>query len=277
MSKIAVVTDSIASLPPEIIKKYNIIVAPCYLIWDKVQYRDGVDMTALEAFARLKKSTSLPTTTSAIQGEFIKIFQELKGKVDAAVVIPVSGGMGACGSSALSAKEMFPELKVEIVDSRAAYMGEGFPVIAAAKVAAAGGDLQSVVKAAQAVVDKCHTLFYVDGTEYLKKCGRVSLPQEVLDKWQKTKAMLIFKNGKLDPQQIKGNPIDQLIEYIDQTIGGNKAGLHLGVVQGDLDSAEFEKLLKSRYNPVEMLTCIQTPVAGVHTGPGVMGVSFYQD
>jgi len=277
MSKIAVVTDSIASLPPELIKKYNIVVAPCYVIWDKVQYRDGVDMTAQEAFARLKTSKSIPTTTSAIQGEFVKIYQDFKGKVDGIAVITVTGGMGACYNVALAAREMFPGMNIEVVDSRSCYLGQGMPAIEAAKVAEASGDLKATVKAAQAIVTKMQTIFYVDGTEYLKKCGRVNLPQEVLDKWQKTRVLMIVKDGKLDPHPIQGEPINQMLDTLAQMTAGGTGALHMGIVHGDLDSTDFEQKLRARYKPVEILTCTQTPVAGVHTGPGMMGVSFYRE
>ena len=77
MSKIAVVTDSVACIPSDLVKQYNIYIAPVQITWDRVTYHDGVDLTPQQFYARLKKSKILPTTSSGIQGEYLQIFNEL--------------------------------------------------------------------------------------------------------------------------------------------------------------------------------------------------------
>ncbi|MBN2240625.1 MAG: DegV family protein [Dehalococcoidales bacterium] len=276
MKKIAVVTDSIACIPPEIQEKYEILIAPCYVIWDKVQYRDGIDMTSREAYARLRTSESVPTTTSAIQGEYIKIFESLQGKVDGIVTVTVTGGMGASYTSALAAKEIVPETPIQVIDSRNSYLAQGFMAIAGAKVAQAGGSLEEVSQAVEEVVSKARTFWYVDTLEYLKKSGRVNLPQAVLDNWVKRNVMMVVKDGVLAPQPLEGNPQDQLIELLGQMAGdGNR--LHIGIVHGDLDPEDLKNRIASKFDPVEILVSWLSPVAGVHVGPGMMGVSFYNE
>ena len=71
--KIAIVTDSVANIPADLVKKYNIFVAPVHIIWDRVDYRDSIDMTISDFYTRLRSSKTLPTTSSAIQGEFLQI------------------------------------------------------------------------------------------------------------------------------------------------------------------------------------------------------------
>jgi DegV family protein with EDD domain len=276
MSKIAVVTDSIACLPDDLKQKNNILVAPCYLIWDKVQYRDGVDMTAKEAYARLRTSSTVPTTASTIQGEFMKIYESLRGQVDGIVTVTVTGGMGASYNSALAAKEKVPGIPIEVIDSRNCYMAQGFAAVAAASTAQSGGNLKEATQAAQNIVSKVQTIFYVDTMEYLKKCGRVNLPSEVVDQWLKKKVMIVVKDGKLEPHPLQGNPADQLIEVMDKMVS-NKDSLHVAVAHGDIDPTDLKNRVAQRYNPVELLTCMLTPVAGVHTGPGLMGISFYNE
>ena len=60
MARIGVVTDSIACIPAEMVKKHNILVAPCYIVWDKVQYKDSVDMATSEFYTRLRTSKPSP-------------------------------------------------------------------------------------------------------------------------------------------------------------------------------------------------------------------------
>jgi fatty acid-binding protein DegV len=82
MGKIAIVTDSVACIPPDLVAQHGIHVAAVQVIWDKKTYRDGIDMSMKEFYSRLRTSKTLPTTSSAIQGDYIQIFESLSGKVD---------------------------------------------------------------------------------------------------------------------------------------------------------------------------------------------------
>lgn len=46
MSKVAIMTDSIACIPWELESKYDIAVVPLLIVFEGKSYRDGVDMSA---------------------------------------------------------------------------------------------------------------------------------------------------------------------------------------------------------------------------------------
>jgi DegV family protein with EDD domain len=77
MSKIALVTDSTTYMPPELVKKYNISVAPQILIWGDQTYEDGVDIQPSEFYAKLKTAKEMPTTSQVSVASFQEIFQKL--------------------------------------------------------------------------------------------------------------------------------------------------------------------------------------------------------
>ena len=52
MSKIAIVTDSTAYIPSELVKQYNLTVTPQVLIWGEETYQDGVDIQPDEFYER---------------------------------------------------------------------------------------------------------------------------------------------------------------------------------------------------------------------------------
>ena len=60
MSKIALVTDSTASMPKDLVDKYHISVAPQVLIWGNETFEDGVNITPSEFYTRIKKATVMP-------------------------------------------------------------------------------------------------------------------------------------------------------------------------------------------------------------------------
>jgi len=279
MPRVAVVTDSIACIPSDLVKKYGILVAPVQIVWDRVTYRDGIDMTVHDFYKRLRTSKTLPTTTSAIQGEYIQIFEGLRGKVDHVVVITVTSDLGGSYTSACNARTLVNGLSVEVIDSRTAMMAQGFAALEAARAAARGSSVEEVVKTAQAMLPKVHILWTMDTLEYLRKGGRVGLPQAVLASWLKVKPIISIVDGKVAFQErIRTKPKAQarLLDLLAEWSAGAGA-LHVAVMHGDAaeDAAKLMEQVIARLKPVELLTSEITPVIGTHTGPGTLGFSFY--
>jgi DegV family protein with EDD domain len=188
MSRIAVVTDSTACIPDELVRQYGIHVVPLIIIWDKVQYRDGVDIKPDEFFRRLRTSESRPSTTSAVQGGFMEVFEELQGKADGAVAVILGQRFPSAGvASALSAAEMVPALKVEVLDTDITGIGLGFAALAAAKRAAVGGSLEEVAHTGRTVAASTRTYWMQESLDYIRKGGRVQLPQLNDDDWRYVK------------------------------------------------------------------------------------------
>ncbi len=280
MSHIAVVTDSTSTLPKELVQRYNIYVAPLSVTWDKVRYRDGVDLQIDEFYQRLRKSKTLPTTSSAIQGEFLQLFEELRGKVDGIVAVVLSGGLGAAYSSAMNAKEMVPEVPVEVIDSRLACTGMGFGAIAAAKVALAGGNIEEVTRAAKDILKKTHILFCMETIEYLRRGGRINLPAAMMATLLRVKPIMVFKDGKVEPvarPRTRPKAMESLLNLMKERTSDTP--LHVAVENADdLDGAEaLKKLIAEQFECAELFITGFTPVIGTHMGPGALGISFYNE
>ncbi|MFC1905750.1 DegV family protein [Chloroflexota bacterium] len=281
MSKIAVVTDSTATIPEEIVKKYNIYVAPLHVTWDKIRYRDGVDLKQDEFYKRLRKSSTLPTTSSAIQGEFLQIFEDLKGKVDGVVAVLLSSALGAACNSATSAKSMVSDLPVEIVDSKLVTTGLGFGAIAAAKVASAGGSIEQIAKAAKDVLSNVYVYFAMDTLEYMRRGGRVSLPKAILASWLRVKpVMMISKEGKIEPvskPRTMSKAIDTLLNLMKEKV--TNTPLHVSIMHADNpDGVEMLKReITSNYQCAELFIEGLSPVIGTHFGPDALSIAFYNE
>jgi DegV family protein with EDD domain len=280
MGKIAVVTDSVAIVPRELVQKYNIHVAPCHVIWDKVKYLDGVNLQAREFYQRLRVSKTLPTTDSAIQGELVPIFEGLRGKVDGILVIVLSGGLGAAYSSAMKAKEMVPDIPIEVIDSRLALMGEGFAVLAAAKAASVGTSMEQVAKAVQDVLAKTYVYIALDTFEFLRRGGRVSFPKAIIASLLQVKPVMVIKDGKLEavarPRTMPA-AIETMVELMKQKSSNDP--LHVSVMHADNpDGALALKMEVDKYLKYsEIITTEVTPIIGTHLGPGALSIAFYNE
>lgn len=280
MCPVAVVTDSTATLPPELAQQHNIHVAPLHIIWDRVKYRDGVDIQPKEFYQRLRKSATLPTTSGAVQAEFLTIFEGLRGKVDSIVTIVVSSELSAAYSAAVSAREMVPEIPVEVIDSRISTMAMGFGVIAAAKAASAGGSMEQVVTAAKNIFARVHLFFVLNTLDYLRRGGRVNLPAAVIANLLQVKPILTLQDGKVVPAarpRTRAKALETLLSLMKERV--TDTPLHAAVMHGDdPDGAEYLKQeVASRFHCNELLVTAFTPVMGAHTGPGLLGIAFYNE
>lgn len=282
MNNIAVVTDSTSCIPAGLAQKYGIHVVPLIIIWDRVQYRDGVDITPDEFFKKQRISESRPSTTSAIQGAFLEKFEELRGKVDGVVAVIVGQRFPSAGvSSALSAAEMVPELEIEVVDSDITGIGLGFSALAAAKQAGEGGSLAEVAAAARTVASRTHTWWMQESLDYIRKGGRVQLPQLNDAEWENVKPLMTFIEGKIVPfekQPTKETAMERILELMSENI---KPGtpLHTAVMQADDPEGadQLYAMIEQRFKPDELLMTPFTPIMGAHFGPGSLGLSFYNE
>jgi len=281
MAKIAIVTDSVACVPTELVKKYNIYVAPVQITWDRKTYRDGIDMTPKEFYSRLRTSKTLPTTSSGIQGEYIQIFEGLRGKVDGVVTIVLSGALGASYTSACNAKELVSDLPVEVIDTRTAMMTQGFVVLEAAKVAAKGSTMDEVIQAARNTMPKVHVFWAMETLEYLRRGGRISLPQAILASWLRVKPIMTIKEGKVEPlarTRTKPKAVDKVLELMASEVTSTSP-LHVAVTHGDVpeEAEQLKQRVATKFKCAELLISEITPVIGTHTGPGTLGLAFYNE
>jgi DegV family protein with EDD domain len=280
MSSIAVVTDSTATLPQELLQRYNIHVVPLHIMWDRVRYRDGIDIKPEEFYQRLRKSTTLPTTSGAVQGEFLQIFEGLRGKVDGIVCILVSSDLSGAYSSAINAQKLFSEIPVEVIDSRLSTMAMGFGVIAAARMAAEGGTIKQVAQSAKDILVKAHLFFALDTLDYLRRGGRINFSAAVLANLLKVKPVLTLKDGKVEPAarpRTMPKALETLLRLMKEKV--TDTPLHAAVMHADNPEAVgyLKKEISERFQCAELLVTGFTPVMGAHTGPGIVGIAFYNE
>jgi DegV family protein with EDD domain len=280
MSRVAVVTDSTATIPEEILKEFGIRVAPLYIIWDKITYRDGIDIQPDEFYRRLRTSASLPTTSGGIQKEFIEIFESLRGKVDGVVAILVNSAFSATHNAAGIAAEMVPDLRVKLIDSKLATIQMGFGVIAAAKAAQKGYDIETVSQTALNVLEKTYMFFCLDSLGYLRRGGRINFPAAIFADLLRMKPILTIKDAKVEvvaKPVSKAAAVKQILNLMKDNV---KSGLlHVAVMHADdIEGAlELKNTISSLFKCEELFVTPFSPVMGAHTGPGCLGVSFYNE
>ena len=158
--QIAIVTDSAAYMPQELLTQWNIPVIPQTLIWDGETYRDGVDIDASTFYSRLRTSKSFPSTSQPTMPEFVDFFQRVANErqTDTILAVLVSSKMSGTIASARAAAEELSHLNIRIVDTGLISMGMGFPIIAGARAVAEGKGLDEVIGVVENIRDRIHFL-----------------------------------------------------------------------------------------------------------------------
>jgi len=281
MPKIAIVTDSAACLPPDLVRHYCIQVIPFRVVFGRQVFRDGVDLTAQAFYALLSQAESLPTTSQPSIAEFLETYRRISQEAEAIVSIHVPAAMTGTYSTARTAWDLVGADKpIAIIDCGSAAMGEGFVVLAAARAAAAGQSLEQVVAAARAVMAKTYLFAALDTLDYLRRGGRVAGVVALVGNALHIKPVFCLKDGHvglLTQRRSRRQTIEYMVEAMAERVG--EGPVHAAVFHGAIpeEAAELQRAILSRFNCAELYTTQFTPVMGAHTGPGVWGVTFYSE
>ena len=279
--RIAVVTDSTAYIPPELVQSYSIHVIPLHLTLGEQSWLDGVEIDPPSFYQRLQASPHFPSTSQPNVAAFEKLFRELALNFEGVVAVLISDDLSGTIDSAVAAAANMPEFPIEIVDSRGTSVMLAFTALAAARAAAEGKDLAAVAGAARELVGRVQLYFVVDTLEYLHRGGRIGAASKLLGSALNLKPILQIRDGIVKPLtkvRTRGKALQKLFELLEEQLQGD-GPIHMGVLNvAAPDEAEsLRQELEKRFRPVEMLMVEASPAIGAHVGPGAVGVAFYMD
>ena len=278
MSQVAIITDSTAYIPKDILANLNIIVAPQVLIWGNETLRDGVDIQPEVFYNRLQKSTVMPTTSQVTIGSFKDMFSNLLDEGKQILALLVSTKLSGTIDSAVQARDMLPGAAIEIVDSNTTAMALGFQVLAVARAAESGARLAECKALAEKATEHVGVVFAVDTLEFLHRGGRIGGGTRFLGTVLNMKPILEVTGGRvewIERVRTRSKSLNRVIEIIEERIGGRKpvrlATLHANSPE---DAHALLDMANNRLNAVESIISEVSPVVGTHAGPGTVGLAF---
>ncbi|MBG7610039.1 MAG: DegV family protein [Anaerolineae bacterium] len=279
MPKVAIVTDSTAYLPSDIIEQYQISVVPQVLIWDGETLRDGIDIKADEFYVRLAKAEVMPTTSQAAVVDFKKIFERLSQAGHDILAVLVSEGLSGTVDSARQAKAMLPEANIEFVNSGTVAMELGFHVLAAARAAESGASLKACKDVAEDARNRTGMVFAVETLEFLHRGGRIGTAARYLGTALQLKPILTIADGLITPLErvrTKRKSHQRLVELIAELAVDYKK-IKLAVIHANA-AEDAQALLtaaeKTLKNVSETIFTGVSPIVGTHVGPGTVALAF---
>jgi DegV family protein with EDD domain len=272
---VRVVTDSACDLPDDLIERDGIEVVPLTIRFGKEELVDRKELSTDEFWRRLADSDVLPETSAPSAGAFEAAFRRLIADGATGIVcINLSSKLSATMQSAqVAAQAVQPDCPVVVVDSLMVSMGLGSLCLTAARRAADGDSLESVVANVTDRRNRSKLYGTLDTLEFLKKGGRVGNARALLGSMLAIKPVLEVRDGEVEEAgkvRTRSKALRLLVDRVKEGPFENLAVLHGNAP--DLD--ELLDLLEPLTPRDEIVIGQIGPVIGTHAGPRVIGVTF---
>jgi DegV family protein with EDD domain len=285
MQKVAVVTDSCASIPEKLLAGLNIHTVAYYIHRGQEVLRDLVTIQRDEFIRWLMTATVLPTTASPGPGDYLSTYERLIEEEGAEEIISIhmtSKGSGAY-QAAMAARPMllekFPKVRIDIIDTLNVSMCQGWMVIEAARMALAGLRLSAISEQVRNMIPIARMLQTADTLKYLYMGGRIGKAQRLLGTLLNVKPVVGMEDGVIVPLGVarsQKRAWQMMVDIVEAAVG--KMGririsfVHAGAHE---EIQKLKAMAEERLNCVESLIAELSPALMVHSGPGTTGLCYY--
>ncbi|WP_110928381.1 DegV family protein [Bacillus massiliglaciei] len=278
--KTAVVTDSTAYLPKELLERLHIHMIPLQVVLQQEVYREEIDLTADQFYEEVKKEAKLPTTSQPPIGQFVELFEQLSKEYDAVISIHLSSGISGTYQGAISAGEMTDGIDVYAYDSEISCGAQGFYVETAAEMALQGKEPKEIIARLDEMKKSLRAYFVVDDLSHLQRGGRLSSAQALIGSLLQVKPILHFKDKVIVPFE-KIRTRKKAMKRVNELLGedANAGGSYKAVIihaKRLKEAEEWKEELHAQYPNVEFDISYFGPVIGTHLGEGAMGLTWYR-
>ena len=275
MTKIALITDSTSDLDKQTVEKYDIKVLPLRIVYKDREYIDRVNITPQEVYDNLDKEiphTSLPSMQD-MEDLFLKL--EKEGYTHT-IVVSISSGLSGTYNTLKLVSEGHPKLKTTIFDSRSLTLGAGAIIIKCAELIRDGKTYEEIIQLLPKIRDSISVYYIVDTLKYLIKGGRIGKISGTVGELLNIKPII-----SINPEGIyytctkvrgKKKALSTLFEISMDILSTTKGRVWIMHGGAEDEGRKFFELFRNVENISYLNFADISPVAGVHTGPGLIGV-----
>ena len=285
MPKVAVVTDSVASIPDKFIQELDIYWVAYYIHRGKEILRDLVTIQRDEFLEWLVTARTLPTTASPGPGDYMEMYEKLAVEQGVEEIISIhitSKGSGAYQAATIAKSmitERLPNLKIEVIDTLNASLCQGWMVIEAARSALAGVRLENISAKIRDMMPRTYMIQTADTLRYLYMGGRIGMATNLVGSLLNIKPLIGMEDGVIVPlgkARSRMRAYQMMVDMVEQAVGAKGkikiAYVHAGALQ---EVEKIKQLVEARLTVVESFFAELSPALAVHTGPGTAGMCYY--
>ncbi|MEQ8199984.1 MAG: DegV family protein [Syntrophomonadaceae bacterium] len=279
MEKIALVADSACDLPQDLVEQYDIKILPLKVIYPDGEYSDREDIQPEEVYRRMPGE--VPKTSQPSLQEIKTVFERCRqdGFTHVLAIALSSRLSGTFQAMELAARD-FEDITIKVFDTRTLSMATGWMVLDAARNIMAGLGFAKVMERLTALQPKVRAYYVIETLDYLRRGGRIGLVAGMLGEFLNLKPIIGVNEEGIyyTHAKVRGRAksIEKLMDLVTETVGNrpfNLAVMHGGARDiGERIAAKFGQMP----NLKELIFSDISPALGVHTGPGLLAVCFYE-
>ena len=278
MTRVRVVTDSTAQIPPELARELDITVVPVYIRFGDQVYRDRENIDADEFYERLAAGDISPVTSPPNVRDFRECYERLGRESEDIVSIHISSKLSRTLEMADRAAERFlGTLRILTIDSQQASWGLGLLVVEAARRAAAGDSIDEIVRRVRGLIPKVYVVLFVTTLEYLRRGGRIGRAKTLLGNVLNTRPVLVVEEGEITPLEMvrsRGRGVDRLLEFVAEFPRIESISVMRGRATPEVQ--ELLMRLNEVFPDIDIDLRTYGPVLASHIGPDSIGVIVFE-
>jgi DegV family protein with EDD domain len=275
----AIVLDSTADFPEAPERFPNWRVVPLYVLFGGESYRDYLDLTPEEFYARLRTADELPTTSQPTPGDFLTTYEELSG-YDRIYSLHLSAALSGTYQSARTAAAEIGD-KVRVVDSESASAAIAMLGLAIQRRLDSGTTDDEIDGLIRRFKEDAGLIFTVDTLEFLRRGGRIGRASAWAGQLLHVKPILTIKREVIPLKRVRGNQkaMQEFVSAFTSTTEDTTT-LKVGIAHADAPgrAEQLKKMVHAErpHAEVEVVTTLGA-VVGTHAGPGTVGFFWFDD
>lgn len=283
MANVAVLTDSCASIPENMIGCLHIHAVAYYIHRGQEILRDLVTIQREEFLRWMMTARVIPTTACPGPNDYYESYKNLAGEgweeiISIHMTSKASGAYQAATVAQTMMKGEYPDVRIEVVDSQNVSLCQGWMVIEAARAALAGLSLDQITAAVKKMIPLTRMIQTADTLKYLYLGGRIGKAQHLVGSMLNIKPLIGMADGVIVPlgrTHSRGQAYQQMADMVVDAIGNGRAKIAYVHAGAQREVEKIKGLVESKIEVVESFIAELSPALAVHTGPGTAGLCYY--
>ncbi len=277
MAQVKIVTDSTAMLTPEEAAEFDVKIVPLSITIDGTSYQDGVTLSRVEFMDKMAEAKNLPQTSQPALGYFTEVYESIMAADPETQIISIHLTKGLSGTAdAARQAALMVEGDITTLDSEFIDRAEGFQVLAAAKLAAAGASKEAVLAEIQRVRDNTQLYLTVSN---LVAGGRLSKTAGFIAGVLNIKVGAHIEQCNINVE-VKGRGAKSTKAYLKKIVEQMQAAPNgvaaIGISHAGIpvEAQELADKVNEVFPDVKIVVQQTSPTVSTHTGAGAIGFSY---
>jgi DegV family protein with EDD domain len=274
------VMDDAGDLPAEYVEKHNVKIMPVNVMFGTDEYLSGVNLDH-RAFYEMVKTVgahNFPKTAQPTPFQFVEAYKEIISQGEREILTITVGEKlsGTYASAVAAAKELDGQATFHLFDSMGGSAAQGFMVMEAAEMIAAGAGIEAIMTRLHEIRDTMVVTFLIDSLEYAVKGGRVSGLRGTMANLLNIKPIMKLEDGAIvEAGKVRTykKALDYIVDFVYERVGDRPIKLAVIHARTPEGANQLQQLAAERFNvQQEILVDMCIPVA-INLGPGALGLA----